>query len=189
MGSTGRAVFRRLSSSGDIELKSWFAQQLQQSTGLQGIMISFQARSLRERVLIILALLLFVIVMLFYTLIEPSRSQYQQAAARLSDSKKLYQRIQMNTDLLTQTQSGLVFEDRGSNSLRGVLTQTANQVGLVADRIQVEGEGKIQVWSSQISFAVVSQWLEALAKQRVNIVALQIEKVESGLVNLRVTLD
>ncbi|MGB2064247.1 MAG: type II secretion system protein GspM, partial [Marinomonas gallaica] len=108
---------------------------------------------------------------------------------RLSNAQNQYQRLVMGADVLAQARPEQVLEDRDTNALRNVLTQTANQAGFVADRIQVERDGRIQVWSSRVPFTVVSAWFEALREQRVIIESMQIEKIESGLVSLRITLD
>ncbi|WP_067095955.1 type II secretion system protein GspM [Marinomonas atlantica] len=170
-------------------MKSWFVQQLQQSTVLQRMMISFQARSARERLLILVMVSVFVLVIVFYTIIEPSQAAHQQAITRLSTAQNQYQRLVMSAEVLAQARSEQELEDRDTNALRNVLTQTANQAGFVADRIQVEREGRIQVWSSRVPFTILSAWFEALGEQRVGIESMQIEKIESGLVSLRITLD
>ncbi|MGB2065655.1 MAG: type II secretion system protein GspM, partial [Marinomonas gallaica] len=97
-------------------MKSWFVQQLQQSTVLQRMMISFQARSARERLLILVLVSVFVLVMVFYTIIEPSQVAHQQAITRLSNAQNQYQRLVMGADVLAQARPEQVLEDRDTNA-------------------------------------------------------------------------
>lgn len=110
-------------------MKSWFVQQLQQSTVLQRMMISFQARSARERLLILVLVSVFVLVIVFYTIIEPSQVVHQQAITRLSNAQNQYQRLVMGADVLAQARPEQVLEDRDTNVLRNVLTHKQQTKG------------------------------------------------------------
>lgn len=170
-------------------MRDWFARQFQQSSRLQSVWAWYQLRSVREQVLLGLALLVLVIAVLYVSVLSPLQQQQRLAEARLKQAQAQYQALQINAQQLLLTRQQSSFEDRNTDALRRVLSKTAAAAQFSADRVQVEGDSRLQIWASEVSFAVVAKWLNGLAQERVAIHSLQLERVGEGMVNLRLTLD
>ncbi|WP_417552951.1 type II secretion system protein GspM [Marinomonas fungiae] len=170
-------------------MKAWLAKLFEQSAGIQNGIRWYQSCSRRERVLLSLVLLLLAALLLYSFILAPLQQRQSLAEARLAQAQQQYQALQMNAQKLLSTRQQAGLEDRSSDALRRVLSQTAAAAQFSADRVQVEGDSRLQVWASEVSFAVVAKWLNGLANERVAIANLQIERVGEGMVNLRLTLD
>ena len=170
-------------------MKTWFKRQYRDSTTLRRIITEYQSRTMRERMLLKIAVVVFFAIAAYLLILKPLEQQKLEAQSRLDTAQRQYQLLQMNAQKLVEGRIQTLFKDRNASELRRVLGQTATEIQFSADRVQVEGDSHLQVWASDVAFVVVSKWLNRLAEQQVGINNLQLERVGEGRVNLRITLD
>lgn len=170
-------------------MKAWLIREFEQSAGLQKVWAWYRSRSNREQILLILALLILIASILYVSILAPLQQQQRLAKVRFAQAQQQYQALQINAQQLLRARQPSVFEDRNTDALRRVLSQTSMATQFSADRVQVDGDSRLQVWASEVSFAVVAKWLDALAQERVAINHLQLERVGEGMVSLRLILD
>ena len=72
--------------------------------------------------------------------------------------------------------------------LQAVVAQSAAQLGLVLERLDVEDEGRVQVVLQPLGFAQLLSWLALLQEQGVSLNQAAIERAEKGLVMARLSL-
>lgn len=150
----------------------------------------FKTRTLREKVLLCCAAVLVLYVGVTYGVLKPLESSKNQAVTRLNQAQEQYQLLLANAEKLRSertVEAQLI--DRNTDELRRLLSQTSSEVKLVADRVWVESEGRIQILAQNAPFSVVSAWLNVLARERVTITDFQIQRVSDGRVYLNIILD
>lgn len=170
-------------------MKAWLVGQFEQSAWLQHSWAWYQGRSLREQRGLQAVLVVAVLVLLYSLVLAPLQKEQRLATQRLQQAQLQYQALQMHAQQLLATRQPQGLQDRNTDALRRILSQTAAAAQFNADRVQIEGDSRLQVWASEVSFAVVAKWLNGLAQERVAIHHLQLERVSEGRVNLRLTLD
>ncbi|MBJ7550825.1 type II secretion system protein GspM [Marinomonas ostreistagni] len=170
-------------------MKTWFKRQYRDSTSLKRMLTQYRSRTMRERILLKIAAVMFFSIAAYLLILKPLEQQKLEAQRRLDTAQRQYQLLQMNAQKLVEGRILSLFKDRNASELRRVLGQTATEIQFSADRVQVEGDSHLQVWASDVAFVVVSKWLNRLAEQQVGINNLQLERVDEGRVNLRITLD
>ncbi len=60
---------------------------------------------------------------------------------------------------------------------------------LIAQRLNLEGESRLQVWVENTPYAEITKLLEALAENSVTIYSVQFVSRDIGMVDMRLTLD
>jgi general secretion pathway protein M len=171
-------------------MKQWFVQQFQQSPSLYAIWLAFCARTQRERLLIMVGLALLLVLGLFYGVWQPAYQAKLDAQQRLTRANGQYQQLLVNAQQIASSRvSEPTFEDRDGTELLQVVNLASSQTQFAADRINFEGQDSLQIWASNVPFARVSAWLNALGEQQVMIDDFQLERVSDGQVNVRITLD
>ena len=170
-------------------MKAWLTSQFEQSHSLQKGLIWYQSRRAGERLWLRCFCFFVVAMVLYVSVMKPLQEHYESAAQRLSIAQDQYQRLQTNVQKLVFSKVGQNWQDRDTDALRRVLSQTASAAQFSADRVQVDGDSRLQIWASNVSFTVVAKWFEGLSQNGVALTSLQLERVGEGKVNLRLTMD
>ncbi|MCZ2721543.1 type II secretion system protein M [Marinomonas sp. 15G1-11] len=172
-------------------MKSWLMNQFRSSPSLYSIWLAYLRLSIREQVLVFVLAAFVCLLSVYFLLWKPMQLQNQAAQVSFERSLADYYKIIENANHLRafkgESTSGLI--DRSANELRALVNSTARQHGIVAERIAVEGDSRLQVWVSNTDFAKLSPWITALGNAKTKIYAMQWRSQEVGEVDLKITLD
>jgi general secretion pathway protein M len=172
-------------------MQSWFSQQFRNSPSLYAAWLAFLRLSVREQRLLILVGILAGVFVGYSLLWQPLVQRYEAARQSLQAAETLYYRVVENADTLASVRFGTQtsLRDRSAAELQDIVNRSARQHGIVARRISLEGDSRLQIEADSVSFAVVSAWLRTLADEGVILYRLQFQSVDVGRINLRITLD
>ena len=170
---------------------SWFAAQFRNSPSLYALWLTFIRLSMREQMLLLLMLFMLVLVGLYLALWQPVKQAHHDAQSSFDSVLQGYYQVVEKADVLREgsQQQPSQLLDRNVNELRDVINQTARVHNIVAERISLEGDSRMQIWLNDTPFSQVAAWLGALAAKKVTITSMQISSREVGVVSLRMTLD
>ncbi|WP_191602403.1 type II secretion system protein M [Marinomonas algicola] len=172
-------------------MKSWLINQFRSSPSLYSAWLAYLRLSVREQVLLFILAVFGFLLSVYFLLWKPMQQENQNAQISFERSLKDYYKIVENAEHLIALNgvphSSLL--DRSANELRTLVNSTARQYGIVADRVAVEGDSRLQIWVSNTAFAKLSPWIAALGKEKVSIYSMQWSSQEVGKVNLKITLD
>lgn len=163
-----------------------FKQQFQARAETSPLWQRWQQLQPRER-LAVAALGLFLLLALLYLLLwQPVALNARNARSQYLQQRDLHLYLQANADqarqLSGQTQASLAPEQ-----LQGLVTQTAQQKGLLIERFDSGDEG-LQISLPQAPFALLLRWLNELQAQGVQLVDVSLTRGAPGKVDARLTL-
>lgn len=164
---------------------------LQQNPTSKKIVKRYQKLSKREQILL-WGLLILGVAYGFHTLVwQPIKSSEKAAQVRLDNSYKTHKLLLDNAELIASTQSNQssLFQDRSAQQLQSLTTRIMRRNKLVAQRLNLEGDSRLQVWIENTAYADVAKFLEELGKNKVAIYSVQFVSRDVGMVDMRLTLD
>lgn len=170
---------------------AWLEAQIRNSSLLYPLLQKYQALSKREQTLVSI-MFAFVFFYLIYALLwQPIHEQQEIAQNRVNANLKTYYLLVENAKLLTESQGekGIALEDRSGQALQALVSRTMRKQKLVAQRMNLDGDSRLQVWVENTSYSEISEWLTLLAKSKVAIFSVQFSSREIGIVDMRLTLD
>lgn len=161
------------------------------SSKLAVLDVLFSRLSRREQLLIMLMFCVGVIAGLYWGVWAPIQREQQAAQKAYHTSISNYYRLIENAEFLSQLspQKATTSLDRSANELRAIINETARKHQIIAERINLDGTSRLQVWVNDMPFASVSAWLNELGKVPVGIHSMQITSQTAGQVSLRITFD
>ena len=130
----------------------------------------------------------FFALLLFYAFIWlPIDRKLDSAGARYRQERDLLSHLQEQAPMLRSSIKG----DRprlSSEQLQGVVTSTAQKHGLVLERLDSEGGGRLLISLAQAPFEKLLHWLTELEEKGVALTEASLEKTGTGVVDARLTL-
>ncbi|HAQ26735.1 MAG TPA: type II secretion system protein M [Pseudomonas sp.] len=140
----------------------------------------------RERLSLSL-LAAFLLVTLCYLLLwQPAQQRVGEARAWLQQERELYGYLQQNTELARQMSRSNVVT-LAPEQLQGLVTQSAQQQGLVIESFDNSSDGNLQVSLPAASYAVLLRWFDELQAAGAGLAEVSLSRVGEGLVDARVT--
>lgn len=129
----------------------------------------------------------FILVTLCYLLLwQPAQQRVGEARAYFQQERELYTYLQQNTELARQmSRSEVVI--LAPEQLQGLVTQSAQQHGLMIESYDMGSEGEFQVSLPGTSYAALLRWFDALQAAGAGVAEVSLSRVGEGLVDARVT--
>ncbi|MFT2112374.1 type II secretion system protein GspM [Marinomonas sp. 2405UD68-3] len=172
-------------------MKSWLANQFRNSPSLYSAWLAYLRLSVREQVLVFILMVLVFIVSIYLTVWRPAQIENDNAHNAFENAVADYYTLVENVEHLQTFSSGPVssLQDRSANELRALVNRTARQYGIVAERISLDGDSRLQIWVKDAAFSTLSPWITELAKEETRIDSMQWSSQKVGRVDLKMTLD
>lgn len=170
---------------------AWLEAQIRNSSLLYPMVQKYQALSKREQKLVAAMSLVIFLYLIYTSLWLPIHERQVAAQKKLDANLKTYYLLVENAALLNTNQKdqGIVLEDRSGQALQTLVRRTMWKQKLVAQRMSLDGDSRLQVWVENTSYSEVSKWLAELAKNNTAIFSVQFSSRELGMVDMRLTLD
>ncbi len=172
-------------------MTSWLANQFRSSPTLYAVWLMYLRLSVREQVLVFILMLVCLIASIYLAVWKPAQLENEKAHQNFEIAVQDYYTLVENVEHLQSFDSGPVssLPDRSANELRALVNRTARQYGVVAERISLDGDSRLQIWVKGMAFNKLSPWINQLAKEEIRIDSMQWNSQEVGLVDLKITLD
>ena len=146
----------------------------------------YTALSERDRTIVKALSVLFIIAIFISWVWQPMVKANTSADSRLASELKFHTFMKENAHKVS---SGNVPSGGKQGSILGTVNQLAKVKGLALKRFEPEGSSGLRVWLDKVEFNKVIDWLELLeAEKGIAVEQISIDKVNSGIVNLRVVL-
>ena len=155
----------------------------------------FLALTQRERNMVQVAALFFILFLLYLIVIEPISSSYIKNKKNVEAATETLAWMHAAAVEVKSLQAGGISASRsqGKQFVLSTIDRSAKKSGLasVMKRIQPEGEAGVRVWFENAAFDELIKWLAQIeAKHGLVVNEINIEQTESaGLVNVRVFLE
>lgn len=159
-------------------------QQMQVRLAESPLWLRWQRLQPRERLSLTL-LGSFLLVVMFYLLLwQPAQQRVQDARAYFQQERELHTYLEQNTELARQmSRSNPV--SLAPEQLQGLVTQSAQQSGLVIESFDIGNDGSLQVTLPGASYASLLRWFDELQAAGASLVEVSISQVGDGLVDAR----
>lgn len=159
-------------------------QQMQVRLAESPMWLRWQRLQPRERLSLTL-LGSFLLVVLFYLLLwQPAQQRVSDARAYFQQERDLHAYLEQNTELARQmSRSNPV--SLAPEQLQGLVTQSAQQSGLVIESFDIGSDGSLQVTLPGASYASLLRWFDELQAAGASLVEVSISQVGDGLVDAR----
>ncbi len=159
-------------------------QQMQVRLAESPLWLRWQRLQPRERLSLTL-LGSFLLVVMFYLLLwQPAQQRVQDARAYFQQERELHAYLEQNTELARQmSRSNPV--SLAPEQLQGLVTQSAQQSGLVIESFDIGNDGSLQVTLPGASYASLLRWFDELQAAGASLVEVSISQVGDGLVDAR----
>lgn len=159
-------------------------QQMQVRLAESPMWLRWQRLQPRERLSLTL-LGSFLLVVLFYLLLwQPAQQRVSDARAYFQQERDLHAYLEQNTELARQmSRSNPV--SLAPEQLQGLVTQSAQQSGLVIESFDIGSDGSLQVTLPGASYASLLRWFDELQAAGAGLVEVSISQVGDGVVDAR----
>lgn len=154
-----------------------------------------QQKTPRERLLLIIMAGLISVLLIYTLIIEPvmqSRAEMEEVVSRSRDTYNTIRSASAEAKTLRRGGFGKSKSpQRAAQGLIGQIEQSARQKGLADQlkRIQPSGKTDISIWFEKSRFDTLLNWLAEMENQYgLQVENLEVERIESGIVNARVVL-
>ena len=155
----------------------------------------FLSLTQRERILIQAAASVVGVFVLYFLIIEPISSTYEQNKKNVASSMETLQWMRMAAQEVKELSGGRAIRkgSKGKQFILSTVDKSAKNAGLasVMKRVQPESDTGVRVWFENAPFDELIKWLSIIeSKNGLYVNEINIEKTETtGLVNVRVFLD
>lgn len=162
-----------------------FKSQITATSSYKAIANWYAALSERDRTIVKALSVLFIIAIFISWIWQPMIKANKDAESRLNSELKFHTFMKENAHKVS---SGPV-SGGSEGSILGTVNQLAKVKGLTLKRFEPEGSNGLRVWLDKVEFNKVIDWLELLeAEKGISVEQISIDKVNSGIVNLRAVL-
>lgn len=130
----------------------------------------------------------FLLVVLVYAFVWlPIDGKLKAANARYVQEREFYAYMQEQAPALRQSMKA-VPASLGPEQLQGLVTGSAQKHGLVLERLDNEGNGRLLIALSKTPFDTLLRWLAELDGKGVGLAEASLERTEVGKVDARLTM-
>lgn len=148
----------------------------------------WQSLPARERLALSVLAVFLSLVLLYLLAWRPVLERFERAKAHYQQQQELHAYIQANVGQARQAQKGAKLQV-ASEQLQGLATSSAQQQGLVLERLDNDGTAGLVISLSQVPFESLLRWLSELQKKGVSLSEVSLDRAGAGKVNARVTLQ
>lgn len=135
---------------------------------------------------LVLAMSVVIGIFLFYSLVwQPLNNNIAKTSDKIERQQQLLSWVESETSRYQQARQSGQLTNKGG-SLSSVVNGSANQQGIVIDRMQPQGSD-LQVWIEQVPFDQLMAWLDQLMNNNgVKVKAIDVTNTDTaGVVNVR----
>ncbi len=167
-------------------IKEQGMQQLKASSLYQGASAWLNGLSQRDQQLVKVFSILIAITLVFAWVWQPTYASVQKAEKRFASELKFHQSMKENAYLFSSSsRTGAPIK----GSILSLVNNSAKAKDISLKRFEPEGKTGLRIWLDQANFNSVIDWLDELETQKgITVEQISIDKVSSGLVNLRAVL-
>ena len=159
-------------------------QQMQVRLAESPMWLRWQRLQPRERLSLTL-LGSFLLVVLFYLLLwQPAQQRVSDAQTYFQQERDLHAYLEQNTELARQMSRSNPIS-LAPEQLQGLVTQSAQQSGLVIESFDIGSDGSLQVTLPGASYASLLRWFDELQAAGAGLVEVSISQVGDGVVDAR----
>ena len=146
----------------------------------------FKALTDREQLLVIIASVVIVVGVFYFTVWSPLNSNIERQRALISDQQELFTWVQQSANRALQLRQSTQGAGQNFNgSLPQAVNQTTARFKIAISRMQPQGQ-ELQVWVDQAPFDSVIDWLNALEKMGIVILQVDVTEAEApGQIKIR----
>lgn len=165
------------------QLKAEFIERATQSAGWR----HWQQLPPRDRLALTVLGMFFVLVLFYAFVWLPLDRKLNAASARYHQEREFLAYLQEQAPLLRSSAK----KERSSLSaeqLQGVITSTAQQHGLLLERLDSDGNGRLQISMAQAPFEKVVRWVLELEDKGVSLLEVGLEEAGVGKVDARLAV-
>jgi len=163
-----------------------FQQQLTARAADSPLWLRWQRLAPRERLSLGLLAVFLLIALLYMTLWLPATRELKQARAYYQQQRELNAYLVENSPQARQL-AGKPLVNLAPEQLQGLVTQSAQQHGLVVERFDSDAEGLL-VSLAEAPFASLLRWMSDLQSQGVGLAEVSLDRAGDGKVDARLTL-
>lgn len=139
------------------------------------------ALSVKDKKIVNLLGVLFVIALIFNLAWAPSQSNKNKAQTRLNNELAFHNKLKENAYLFSNNTS-----TTSSGSILTLVNTTAKSKGIQLQRFEPDGKQGIRVWLDQVSFDKAIDWIETLeTDKKITTEQITVDMVSTGIVNIR----
>ncbi|WP_371194338.1 type II secretion system protein GspM [Glaciecola sp. SC05] len=151
---------------------------------MQALKQWFLQLSERERILVVAASAVSIVVLFYYLVWSPLHQAVDTQSAALENDRKLLVWVQEQSSRAQMLQS-TGQQSSFSGSLTQLVNQTTREANILVSRLQPQGE-ELQVWIDQVPFNSLMRWLADLEQRGVVILQSDFSETnEDGFVQVR----
>lgn len=161
-------------------------QQLRVRLAESPLWLRWQRLQPRERLSLTL-LGAFLLAVLFYAFLwQPAQQRARDAQANFEEQRELHTYLEQNTELARQMSRNTTVS-LAPEQLQGLVTQSAQQSGLVIESFDFGNDGSLQVTLPSASYGALLRWFDELQAAGATLAEVSISQVGEGLVDARVS--
>ncbi|MGR6873902.1 type II secretion system protein GspM [Pseudomonas sp. HK3] len=161
--------------------------QVQKSTLYKSAHEWYSQLAARDQ-LIVKALLVFMLIALVFAWVwQPVVDGKVKAEKKFNTEMSFHKKIKENAHLFASSNAGVV---TSGSSILTIVNSTAKVKNIQLKRFEPDGKTGLRIWLDQVNFNSVIDWLELLETTRgIKVEQISIDKVNSGIVNVRAVLQ
>ncbi|MET1079159.1 MAG: type II secretion system protein M [Pseudomonas sp.] len=163
-----------------------FKQQLASRAGASPLWSRWQQLAPRERVLLVVMAAFVLLALLYLVVWQPVSRELKSARTYYQEQRELNAYLLQNADQVRQ-QVARPAVNLAPEQLQGLVTQNAQQHGLVVERFDSDGDGLL-VSLAKAPFEALLRCFTELEAQGVILGEVNLDRAGEGLVDARVTL-
>jgi len=164
-----------------------FREQLTVRLSESPLWLRWQRLQPRERLSLGLLLAFLLAVVGYLLLWQPAQQRLAEARSHFQEQRQLYAYLEQNTELARQL-AGTTRTLLAPDQLQGLVTQSAQQRGLLVESFDSGGDGSLQVTLPGASYAMLLQWFNELQAAGASLAEVSISRVGDGVVDARLTV-
>ncbi|MBB3103238.1 type II secretion system protein GspM [Azomonas macrocytogenes] len=164
-----------------------FQEQLNTALEQSPLWQRWQKLPTRDRQALILLGAVLLALVLYLAVWQPAQRSLIEARSYYQQQRDLHAHIEQNTDLARQM-SRIPHPTVAPEQLQGLVTQTAQQRGLIVESLDNGGDGTLTINLPNAAAVTLLSWLAELQRQGIQLDRSNLQRMGDGLVNAGVTL-
>ncbi|NVK38914.1 MAG: type II secretion system protein M [Gammaproteobacteria bacterium] len=161
--------------------------QLEQSSLYKSSSTWFNQLSERDQKFVKAIGVIFTIALLFAWVWQPVSQGKEKAESKYYSELKFHQKMKDSAHLFGGVSTNA---PTSGASILSTVNNTAKVKNIQLKRFEPEGENGLRIWLDKANFNSVIDWLELLETSRgIRVEQISIDKVDSGIVNVRAVLQ
>lgn len=141
----------------------------------------------RDRLALTVLGVFFALLVVYAFIWLPLDRKLESATARYRQESELLAYLQAQAPML-RTLAKRERSSLGPEQLQGLITSSAQKRGLVLERLDSEGSGRLLVSLAQVPFERLIVWLRDIEKKGVTLLEIGLERNGAGRVDARLTV-